>query len=155
MIPNVWTRACNGASSCVELQWVTASSCNNGSCIAVTCANGEVWVRDSKLGDASPVLRFTEGQWWSFVAAAKSGHAYDGPVVVTGAYDSWRMLSRDDARTMLMFDRAEIDAFRDGVRRDEFDPPALASGIHSPGGDGPGRPPGSTLAASGGDSVPA
>lgn len=152
MIPNVWTRACNGASSCVELKWVTASSCNNGSCIAVTCANGEVWVRDSKLGDASPILRFTVGSWWSYLAAVKSRQlgTWAGPVLlVRSRPDGWRMWDERDYGTALEFTDAEVAAFLAGVDGGEFDPPVLA-----PDGKGPGRPPGSTLAASGGDSVP-
>lgn len=41
-----------------------------GECVEVGSASGWVGVRDSKLGEASPVLAFTSAQWRAFVAGA-------------------------------------------------------------------------------------
>ena len=49
---------CNGASSCVEV---------------AVLADGGVALRDSKLGDNSPILRFTSGEWAAFTAGARDG----------------------------------------------------------------------------------
>ena len=49
---------CNGASSCVEV---------------AALADGGVALRDSKLGDNSPILRFTSGEWAAFTAGARDG----------------------------------------------------------------------------------
>lgn len=51
---------------------------------------------------------------------------------------------------VLTLSAREWDAFVAGVKDGEFD----VSALPRPDGDGPGRPPESTLAASGGDSVP-
>ena len=135
----------------VAATWQKSSFCNGASsCVEVSSLDGCVLVRDSKLGDASPVLRFTVGQWWSFIAATKSRHGYSGPVVVAGAYDSWHAWHADDPAVVLDFDRTEIDAFLAGVNAGEFKPDVLASG-----GDVPGRPPALPLAGFGADSAPA
>lgn len=42
----------------------------NGSCVEVA-APGAVLVRDSKLGDASPVLSFTRKEWGALLAAVR------------------------------------------------------------------------------------
>jgi hypothetical protein len=60
------------------------------------------------------------------------------------------MWDERDYRTALEFTDGEVASFVAGVEAGEFDPTVLA-----PGGKGPGRPPESTLAASGGTSGPA
>ncbi|MGC5012806.1 DUF397 domain-containing protein [Streptosporangium sp. DT93] len=56
-----------------DLPWRTSSLCNNGSCVEVAgLPNGGVAIRDNKLGDDSPVLRFTPRGWTSFVENVKS-----------------------------------------------------------------------------------
>jgi hypothetical protein len=148
---------CNGASSCVELAWVTSSRCNNGSCVQVACCEGEVWVRDSKLGEDSPVLRFTVGSWWSYIAAVKTRQlgTYGGPVLLTrSAGEPWRMWHERDWFTALEFTDAEVDAFVAGINGGEFDPDVLASGVHDTDEAGRARPSAPSVAASGADSVP-
>lgn len=44
-----------------------------GNCVEVDTSTGEHRVRDSKLGEASPVLTFTRDEWAAFVAGAKDG----------------------------------------------------------------------------------
>lgn len=45
-----------------------------GDCVEIadTPAGGRA-MRDSKLGEASPVLRFTEAEWRAFLAGVKDG----------------------------------------------------------------------------------
>nr|WP_246195807.1 DUF397 domain-containing protein [Halopolyspora algeriensis] len=43
-------------------------------CVEVGSAPGWVGVRDSKLGEASPVLAFTSAQWRAFVAGGMARH---------------------------------------------------------------------------------
>jgi len=129
----------------MELAWMTSSRCNNGSCVQVACCEGEVWVRDSKLGDASPVLRVPVPSWWSFLAAVKTGQVltYRGVLWVADVDAGWLMWLRDEPDVTLSFDRAEVAAFVAGVRAGEFDLEALkasssdsatvASGGHASG----------------------
>jgi hypothetical protein len=46
--------------------WTRSSRCNSDGCVEVASAGAEVLIRDSKLGDASPVLTFTESEWRAF-----------------------------------------------------------------------------------------
>lgn len=46
---------------------------NNGACVEMAFAGAVTAVRDSKLGDASPVLAFPGAVYAGFVAAAKGG----------------------------------------------------------------------------------
>jgi hypothetical protein len=63
--------------------WRTAASCANGNCVAVAHQPGEVWVRDSKLGDASPVLRFTAEEFEAFLDGVRDGE-FDLPSETAG-----------------------------------------------------------------------
>ena len=55
--------------NCVEADdWRTASYSASGAC--VEAASG-VRVRDSKLGDASPVLHFSGVSWGRFIASLR------------------------------------------------------------------------------------
>lgn len=58
----VWKRACSAGTQCVE----------------VAEAGGHVHVRDSKLGDMSPVLTFSADEWDAFIATVKRGE-FDTP----------------------------------------------------------------------------
>jgi hypothetical protein len=54
--------------------WVksTFSSGSEG-CVEVDVAPAVVRVRDSKLGEGSPVLEFNEVEWKAFVAGVRDG----------------------------------------------------------------------------------
>lgn len=42
-------------------------------CVEVASREGVVAVRDSKLDNESPQLRFTESEWKAFIAGVKNG----------------------------------------------------------------------------------
>lgn len=54
--------------------WTKSSySGNNNGCVEVAHLDGQVFVRDSKLGEASPVLAFTPHEWVCFVSGVRDG----------------------------------------------------------------------------------
>ena len=55
--------------NCVE--WRTSSYSAGGNCLEAR-HDGTVQVRDSKLGDASPVLTFGGSTWGRFIAGLKA-----------------------------------------------------------------------------------
>lgn len=56
-----------------EPRFAVSSFCHEGGCVAVAVlADGSVAVRDEKRPD-SAVLRFTAGEWASFVAGVRNG----------------------------------------------------------------------------------
>jgi hypothetical protein len=56
-----------------EVHWIKSSRSNEGgtNCVELATFDGNVLVRDSKLGDASPVLTFTPAEVAAFLAGAK------------------------------------------------------------------------------------
>jgi hypothetical protein len=57
-----------------DLLWRTSSLTDNGTCVEVAdLPDGGRLVRDTKLGDASPVLRYTAAEWQAFIAGVKAG----------------------------------------------------------------------------------
>lgn len=64
-----------------DLVWRKASFSNGvgGNCVEVADlpAGGRA-MRDSKLGDAGPVLRFTANEWRAFVLGVRDGE-FDAP----------------------------------------------------------------------------
>lgn len=57
-----------------EVAWIHSSySSESANCVETAPVDGEVWVRDSKLGEASPSLSFGSDAWAGFVAAVKAG----------------------------------------------------------------------------------
>ena len=54
--------------------WTKSSfSGNNNGCVEVACLADQVFVRDSKLGESSPVLAFSPHEWSCFVAGVRAG----------------------------------------------------------------------------------
>ena len=62
-------------------KWRRSSLCVNSGCVEVALSavlrDGDdldgILVRDSKLGDASPILSFTPEEWAAFIAGVKAG----------------------------------------------------------------------------------
>ncbi|KAA5829259.1 DUF397 domain-containing protein [Saccharopolyspora hirsuta] len=65
----------NGAQNCVEVGWRKSSRSNSqgGMCVEVGRGEEVVGMRDSKLGEASPVLAVSRARWADFVSAVKGG----------------------------------------------------------------------------------
>jgi hypothetical protein len=59
----------------VTHNWITSSLSSGGdNCVQVSFGDdGTVYVRDSKLGDDSPVLEFTPGEWSAFEGGIVNG----------------------------------------------------------------------------------
>ena len=57
------------------VRWVKSRHSNgDGNCVEVAVLpDGLVKVRDSKAGDAGPVLDFTPGEWRAFLAGVRDG----------------------------------------------------------------------------------
>jgi len=54
--------------------WAKSSfSGNNNACVEVARLDGQVFVRDSKLGEGGPVLAFSAHEWACFVAGVLAG----------------------------------------------------------------------------------
>ena len=57
-----------------NLEWRKARrSANNGACVELAPAAGQILIRDSKDQDG-PIIAYSEYSWHIFVAAAKTGH---------------------------------------------------------------------------------
>lgn len=55
-------------------RWTKSSrSTTQNSCVEVARAGNTIGVRDSKKGDASPILEFAPAELAAFIAAAKAG----------------------------------------------------------------------------------
>jgi hypothetical protein len=54
--------------------WIKASrSGSNSECVQLRTREGDIEVRDSKAGDASPILRFTPAEFAAFLDGARKG----------------------------------------------------------------------------------
>jgi hypothetical protein len=61
------------------MKWRKSSFSNGGgsACVEFAPTDDGVAMRDSKLGDASPILYFSEAQMAAFLAGAKNGEFDD------------------------------------------------------------------------------
>lgn len=51
----------------------SSRSSGEGQCVEVARVDDTIGVRDTKLGEASPVLEFTPDEWRAFIAGMKDG----------------------------------------------------------------------------------
>lgn len=136
---NTWVKAAksggnNTGPNCVEcLQWspgddATGTSvriayadqrglhahCAKDQCTYPDLQDGTILIRDTKLGQQSPLLVFTPRQFQDLVEATAAGTRH----LDAGG----RLLIRDpgNASLYLSFTPGEWDAFADGCRRGEF-----------------------------------
>jgi hypothetical protein len=107
-----------------NLTWRRAAGCASGDCIEVAIDGDAVLVRDSKLGDNSPTIRYAAEFWMRLMADIDDGAL---PFDITTAGDDfvWRRLS---PRSELRFTKAEIVAFMAAAADGEFDLDRLAAG---------------------------
>jgi hypothetical protein len=142
-----WTRssACH-QGSCVEVGWTSSSLCAGGDCVQVRHDDDVVYVRDSKLGDDSPVQEWPL-TYWEFLC--------DAIVADLPRFSGFRKLDDGGVELRwehihpapLIFDDGEWKAFVLGVRAGEFDPEKLSEGVSA----GSGSVAGSGEAAAGTD----
>jgi hypothetical protein len=127
-----WTRssACH-QGSCVKVGWTASSRCAGGDCVQVRHDDGVVYVRDSKLGDDSPVQEWPL-TYWEFLC--------DAIVADLPRFSGYRKLDGYGCVELrwahihpapLIFDAGEWKAFVLGVRAGEFDPATLSSKFQS------------------------
>lgn len=64
-----------GGGNCVEVGvWRKSGySTSNGSCVEIAGEDTGVAVRDTKLGEDSPVLHYTPAEWDAFIKGVKDG----------------------------------------------------------------------------------
>ena len=61
-----------------DLQWRKARrSANNGACVEVAPANGQILIRDSK-DLAGPIIQCSASSWHTFLGGAKKGQFNPG-----------------------------------------------------------------------------
>ncbi len=53
--------------------WRTSSFSGGANCVEVATIPGYIGVRDTKLGEAGPVLAFTPVEWQAFLAGVRAG----------------------------------------------------------------------------------
>lgn len=85
MITSDWQTASYSGKqgNCVQARWQQSTRCSDGGCVEINHALGEgIHVRDSKLGDDSPILTFTYAEWDAFIKGVKDGE-FDLPETVT------------------------------------------------------------------------
>lgn len=71
---HAWTRSsyCD-SGACLEARWTTSSRSIGGSECVEARYTGAVQVRDSKLGEASPILTFSAPAWRAFLDGLHDG----------------------------------------------------------------------------------
>lgn len=124
--PWVKAEASNPSGNCVQARWTAARACSTNSCVQASgwtsaCStqscveashhHGTVWVRDSKLGDNSPVLAYPEADW-------DEGRVIDfipagGEYMVMGT-------TAEGMLATLFFNPDEVTAFRQGIDDRDF-----------------------------------
>lgn len=101
----------------------TRSGPNCDNCVEAREANGLIEIRDTKLGEASPVFSVSKSDWETFLGEIKQGITCP----TGGVLDTWvegagmTMKSFDAQGVELNFTGDEWKAFVEGVKAAEFD----------------------------------
>ena len=120
----------NGGNNCVEIYWQKSSYSNpSGNCVEVKSSDDQVLIRDTKLGDASPILAVSVEHWKLFIDEIKRrgkigphGLSYRGSTLDTLIDDSGvELVLWTPEDKSLDFTPAEWGAFVEGARDGEFD----------------------------------
>jgi hypothetical protein len=124
-----WGRSsfCDTANSCVEVGWTTSSRCSVGDCVQVRHEQDVVYVRDSKLGDDSPIQRWELGEWRDLLRLIKWEWTPEGVVRLADGCVEFGL----DRHDKLTFDDGEWGAFVKGVEGEEFEPETLSRKFQS------------------------
>jgi hypothetical protein len=128
-----------------DVTWTRSTHCGSGGCVEVALVDGVVLVRDSKLGDDSPVQEWTPGEWCDLLAPIKSGSHYRPGFDLVSSGKVGLGLARH--RDWLRFDCDEWLAFTVGVKAGEFDLVRLLPEFQTPSGVGERSGVGDALAA--------
>jgi hypothetical protein len=76
MMTDQWNKSTrsNPSGNCLETRWKKSTrSGAAGHCVEAQIQDGTVQVRDTKLGEASPILNFTRDEWTAFLGGANDG----------------------------------------------------------------------------------
>jgi hypothetical protein len=127
MIENQWNKSTrsngNGGNNCVQAFWKKSSYSNpSGNCLEAKTEGDLVLVRDTKLGEQSPVFSVPEDDWQVFVAEIKGRVVFPASrwIYTSDPGEGMRLHTAKSSDTLL-FTVAEWDAFLDGARAGEFD----------------------------------
>lgn len=110
----------NGGNNCVEPGQAHAdphadphAACTPETCLTPGISPGDVVVRDSKLGEDSPLVVFRADEWRGYVAAVINGGM---------EHDGTEYVLRDlrNPGIILHFTPGEAEAFRSGCTKGEF-----------------------------------
>lgn len=89
------------------------TECTPETCLTPGIEDGDVVVRDSKLGADSPLIVFKPELWEQYVARVVAGE-------LERSGDDFLMRDASGSGVTLRFTAAEWDAFQDGCRKGEF-----------------------------------
>lgn len=134
VIPNVWRKSerSNPSGNCVEVYWKKSTRSNGtggSNCVQVRSDDERVLVRDTKLGESSPVISMSRKDWSDFITEIKQGITcpIGGTVQVWMSGPAWEIVDMahvvdiTDSDLRLSFTQDEWTAFLEGVKDGEFD----------------------------------
>jgi hypothetical protein len=113
----------NPSGNCVQAAPATAdqhAACTPETCTTPGIEPGDVVVRDSKLGDDSPLLVFKPEAWEAFCAEVADGRE-------DTRNGKWIITDPSGSGVTLFFTAGEWEAFTDGCQKHEFTMQALTS----------------------------
>lgn len=104
-------------------RWTISTRCGSGGCVEVAHEGDYVLVRDSKLGDESPVLVYSPAEWDTLHHDIATG---DLPGDSTWRTNGGVAMRKTAGAVDLEFDADEWDTFTLAVHDGEFRTPAGA-----------------------------
>jgi len=119
----------NPSGNCVSVRWQKSSrsGANSDNCVEVRTEDERILVRDTKLGEASPILSFSTSDWQGFLLDVTAGYdwpAFEAIKTAPGGehyIQMWDNTNGFRGQTVLSFTEAEWIAFSEGVKLGEFD----------------------------------